>query len=68
MENEMMDAVRNGDIENVKLLLDNGIDINIRDRFGGTALNLASSGDHTDIVRLLLDRGANPNIRIDTPI
>ena len=60
----MMAAVRNDNIENLKLLLDNGIDINIRDLFGGTALNLASSGGHTDIVRLLLDRGADINYRI----
>jgi len=55
-----MDAVKGGDIGNVRLLLDRGADPNVQDRFGRSALMYASG--HIDIVKLLLDRGINLNI------
>jgi ankyrin repeat protein len=51
-----------GRAANLKLLLDNGADIETRDDDGNTALIIASSGlavSTIDTVRLLLDRGAN---------
>ena len=61
MENEMMmDAVRDGDIETLELLLEQGSDPNFIDQFG-TALGNAIRGN-IDIVRLLLDWGADPNL------
>jgi len=63
MENEMMmDAVRDGDIETLELLLEQGSDPNFIDHYG-TALGNAAQSGHTDIVRLLLDLGADPNLR-----
>ena len=63
MENEMMmDAVRDGDIETLELLLEQGSDPNFIDHYGTVLGNAAQSG-HTDIVRLLLDLGADPNLR-----
>lgn len=51
-----------GDLESVRLLLENNPDINIGDNANETPLYYASDNNHLDIVKLLLDRGANPNI------
>lgn len=63
MSKESLKAVKEGEIVAVKELLDNGIDVNLRDENGMTALIQASSQGHTDIVRLLLERGAAVNAR-----
>ena len=50
-----------GDIEGIRNLLDNGVDINDRSGgFGGSVLNWAK--DHT-VTAFLLENGADPNIR-----
>ncbi len=53
-----------GDIEYTRLLLDNGVDIEVKDRYGLTPLHYASMQyaslqRHLIIVKLLLDHGAN---------
>ena len=58
---DLIDAVRSGDIQNVRELLDRGADPNSRGRFGNTALIVAAWNGLTEIVELLLDRGADPN-------
>ena len=45
----------------LKLL--NGFDINMTDNEGNTLLHHACERQHNEIVKLLLDNGANPNIR-----
>ena len=62
---ELIEAARNNNIENVRLLLDNDADPNELDDDGNTALIWASQGAYTDIVRLLLEKGADPSIRDD---
>src|SRR5258705_9936973 len=65
----LVTAAAKGDIRNVSKLLKKGIDINgkaPRDAtdFGGqTALMAAAGSGHTDIVRILLDKGAKVNVR-----
>nr|WGO62760.1 ankyrin repeat protein [Wadden Sea poxvirus] len=49
------------DINEIKLLLDNGEDINKRAFHDFTPLHYAVSTNNTNIIKLLLDRGANVN-------
>ena len=46
----------------VERFLDAGVDVNVRDRDGRTALHSAVVQGCTDTVRLLLERGAHPDI------
>src|SRR3989442_6837516 len=54
-----------GHAEAVKVLLDHGADVNQKppSRFANTAVDAAVSGDHADVVRILLAAGANPDPR-----
>jgi ankyrin repeat protein len=59
--NELHHAAVSGDIQTVKLLLDNGADVDAKwdgYRDGATPLHLAAAKGHTETAKLLLDRGA----------
>ncbi|KAH6664496.1 hypothetical protein B0J14DRAFT_523182, partial [Halenospora varia] len=45
----------------VKLLLDQGADVNLKDNYKRTPLHQASVNGHTKVVQLLLDQGADVN-------
>lgn len=62
-EEEFFAAVRRGDLPAVKALLDAGVDVNAKFRYGTTALFPACDRGHTEIVKLLLERGAEVNVR-----
>lgn len=52
---------KSGDEKKVQELLDDGVDVNKPDDYYGTAINQASQHGHIEIVKLLLEKGANPN-------
>lgn len=54
-------ASQNGHIDVVKVLLDKGADINIKNSNGVTSLIMAIQNSSMDIVKLLLDKGAEVN-------
>src|ERR1044071_4383257 len=54
-----------GNSRTVKFLLDQGVDPNVMNLFGATALMSAAAADDMESVRQLLDRGANVNLRPD---
>ena len=56
-------AAWNGSTEVVKLLIDNGADLNHKNNFGGTALIYAAYKGDTELVKLLIDSGADQNIK-----
>jgi len=58
---ELWDAARAGDEARVTAALDTGADVNARSRYGATALTFAADRGQLPIVRLLLQRGADPN-------
>lgn len=56
-EEEMISAARFGELDDVRSLLDSGVDVNTR-LFGNTALHMACANGHIDVVELLIERGA----------
>lgn len=58
----LLDAVENGSIDSVKLLLEQGADPNVTDQHDNPILNGASYNGFADIVEILLAYGADPNI------
>ncbi|WP_426237921.1 ankyrin repeat domain-containing protein [Pararhizobium sp. DWP1-1-3] len=57
------EASSSGDVENVKQLLDQGIDVAEPDSAGDPPLILAALAGHTELVAVLLERGANIEVR-----
>ena len=55
-------AARDGCYDCVDALISAGADINLPTPEGVTALILALDNDHNDVAKLLLDRGANPQL------
>ena len=58
-------ASRNGHVENRKVLLEYGINIDHRDSYGVTPLLHSVSGGHTEALQVLCNTGANINARLD---
>jgi len=57
-------ATMNGTYDILKILLQNGVDVNAKDHDGRTALMLAaSSPDDVSSVKLLLSHGADPVLK-----
>lgn len=63
---ELVDTVRDGDLEGVRELLDAGVSPSEPDSLGRLALTHAASLAHTEIVELLLARGAPVDAVDDT--
>lgn len=57
----LLNAAAKGDVNKIKLLLDQGADVNDEAYFGYTPLMQASSKGHIEAVKMLLDKGANVN-------
>ena len=57
-ENQLYIACSNGQIDRVRELLDEGVDINAKDNLGNSPLICACANGHVDVATLLLDRDA----------
>ena len=57
-----LDAAFNGDTKGVESLLSEGADVNVKDGIGFTALFGAARSGHTATVKLLVAKGAGPNV------
>lgn len=55
-----LDAVRKGDLAAVEQALASGVAVDTPFRYNRTALSFAADRGSVDVVRLLLDKGANP--------
>lgn len=64
-------AVLNGNIEYTSELLQNGVDVDVRDQNGNSALHIAASKGYKKIAEMLLLYGATidaPNFELATPL
>lgn len=62
MDQEWKAATRQGDVIKVRLLLDQGVDIDARDEHGQTALMNAAHAGQEELARLLIEKGADLNV------
>ena len=60
---QLLIAAQNGNIKEVRSLISQATDVNVRDEYGWTPLLWAAMNGDTDVVRVLLVSGANPNTR-----
>src|SRR5436190_6838814 len=60
--NELIAAASDGDVTAVRRLLDEGAEVEAGDNAGWTSIIQAARSGHNEVVRLLLEHGANPNV------
>ena len=60
---DIKEAARKGDFEEVVEFVEAGVDLNAKDTLGNTALILASLHENSDIVQYLVQAGADVNAR-----
>jgi len=53
----------NGDLDAIKCFIDAGIDLNIKNKNGYTALILAAKHNNLEMAKLLISKGANLNVQ-----
>ena len=61
-----IEAARTGDLKTVQKMIKEGIDVDVRPKFEITALWQATGKGHIEIIKALLEAGANPNINDNT--
>ena len=60
-EKQLFSAVTEGDVEKVKKLISEGVDVDIRNSIGQTPLLMASSRGYDEMAEFLISRGADVN-------
>ena len=60
---DLLAASRAGDLAGVKTAMEHGAAVEAKTPYGQTALYLSAMNGHEDVVRFLLDKGANTNVR-----
>ena len=60
---QFQEAARKGDAATVKKLIDEGVDVNTKFRYGATAIFYASDHGHVEVVKILLDKGADLTVK-----
>lgn len=58
LENRLLLAIAQGDIANVETLIDQGANVNAKDKYSNSSLDIARYGRHTKIIELLQRAGA----------
>lgn len=60
---QLLAAARKGDAAVVKQLLDQGANVNAKNRYGSTPLFFACDRGHFEVAKLLVERGADLNVK-----
>ena len=61
---QLLEAALQGHVKTLNFLLAHGVDVNYQDeQYGASALHAASQGGKEDIVKILLKRGADVNLK-----
>lgn len=60
---DFLTATEKGDLNELRKILDSGIDIHTIDENGNTALHIAATRDYYEICKLLIENGADVNYR-----
>ena len=61
LNEELLQATKDGDLEVVKSLVDQGADVNVKDKENATPLMRSVSRNYQAIVKLLIEQGADVN-------
>src|SRR5262245_32407332 len=59
----LVEASQEGRIDTIQTLLEQGVDVNVRDKQGRLALVAAATEGQTEVVQLLLAKGADVNAK-----
>ena len=62
-ENKFLHCAQDGDLNELRRLVEDGVDVNVHDAYGWTALMCASHTGHLPVVQYLLDSGAQLTVR-----
>jgi len=60
---QLLQAAKEGNLQNVQILLDKGANVNSKDNYGYPALYFAAQNGHTEIVKIMLKKGAEVNTK-----
>lgn len=63
LNEELLVAARKSNVEQVKALLDKGADVDAKSPYGATPLFFACDRGNDVVVKILLEKGANPNVQ-----
>ncbi len=60
---QLQEAARKGDAATVRKLIDDGVDVNTKFRYGATALFYAADHGNLEVVKVLLEKGADLTLK-----
>src|SRR5438132_13009401 len=63
LNQDLLDAARQGDLPAIKSLLEKGAALETKTPYGQTPLYLAAMNGHEEVVKFLLDKGASIDVR-----